>query len=260
MPTNKKRLEGMIGTPSPPQTVPSIQRGTPYQISTQAPPTEPELPAQAGGLSAPLQEIARRYIGARRRSGEALLEAARWLNEARTLAEHGEWRIFLESTGTSDDTAERLLNIHSQAMQNPQFAEAITRNWLSQSAAALLARPSTPPEVIEEVLTADKPPTKAEVEQKIRTTRTPRPAPVVEQNPHSAEFGTDMQGRLESPFPAPGAQTVHFGITPEERAVITRLTAKVAAAVDNPSLLSANDWATLEPLARSLSDLLHRIG
>ena len=44
--------------------------------------------------------------GARQRSGEALLEAARWLSEARAEAQHGEWRVFLEATNTSDDTAE----------------------------------------------------------------------------------------------------------------------------------------------------------
>src|SRR5207249_794098 len=149
MASNKKRLQGLIGGNDAAPAAPApIQRGVPYQISTQTSPVEPELPPPAGALSAPLQEIARRYIGARRRSGEALLEASRWLSEARSLAQHGEWYIFLEATGTTEDTAERLLNIHTQAMQNPQFAEAISRNWLGQSAAGLLARPATPPEVV----------------------------------------------------------------------------------------------------------------
>jgi hypothetical protein len=167
-----------------------------YPISTQTPVGEPELPTLAGVLSDRLQDIARRYIGARRRSGEALLDAARWLSEARAEAQHGEWQVFLEATSTSDDTAERLLNIHSQAMQNPQFAESVRTNWIGQSVAALLARPSTPPEVVDEVLTSPAPPTVTEVQKKIRQARQ-APASIEHppidlgepQNPQFADFG-----------------------------------------------------------------------
>jgi hypothetical protein len=161
-----------------------LQRGPAYQVGPAALSTQADLPERAGALPEPLQVIARQYIGARRRSGEALLEAARWLTEAKRIAKHGEWHIFLEATGTSDDTAERLLNIHIQAMQNPQFADAIARNWLSQSAAALLARESTPPELVDEILAAPEPPTKAGIEARLRTSR---PG----QNPHRADFGDD---------------------------------------------------------------------
>src|SRR5690606_3561900 len=120
-----------------------------YPVSTQA----AEQPVvHASMLSSHLQEIARLYVQARRRSGEALLEAARWIYEARAEAKHGEWSIFLEATATSADSAERLINIHEQAMQNPRFAEAISNNWMGQSVAALLARPSTPTEVVEQIL------------------------------------------------------------------------------------------------------------
>ena len=202
MASNKKRLQGLIGGNDAAPAAPApIQRGVPYQISTQTSPVEPELPLPASALSAPLQEIARRYIGARRRSGEALLEASRWLSEARSLAQHGEWYIFLEATGTTEDTAERLLNIHIQAMQNPQFAEAISRNWLSQSAAGLLARPSTPSEVVAEVLGGDKPPSVAEVERKIRKARRTAIAPSktdsTEQIPQIA--GSPMAGVEQIP-------------------------------------------------------------
>ncbi|MEN9935859.1 MAG: hypothetical protein RLZZ387_2438, partial [Chloroflexota bacterium] len=177
MPDNKKRLQGMIGAPAAPGATPAaIQKGTPYQVAAPAV-VEPELLAQAGAMSAPLQEIARRYIGARRRSGEALLEAARWLSEARALAAHGEWQVFLSATATTDDTAERLLNIHTLAMQNPQFADSVARNWLGQSAASLLARPSTPSEVVETVLAGERPPTVAEVERTVRQARKAPPEP-----------------------------------------------------------------------------------
>ena len=152
-----------------------FERGTGFVMS---------LPEQAGMLTPRLQDIARQYLGARRRSGEALLDMCHWLNEAKLLAKHGEWKIFLEATGTSDDTAERLLNIHRLAQEHPQFAEAIRANWLTQSAAALLARESTPPELIDEVLSESERPTKAGIEARVRK---PKPA----QNPHSADFDDD---------------------------------------------------------------------
>jgi len=167
----------------------------PYPISTRA--SDPDLPPQAGMLSDRLQMIAREYIGARRRSGESLLDAARWLSEARAEAQRGEWQVFLEATNTSDDTAERLLNIHTQAMQNPQFAESVRTNWIGQSVAALLARPSTPPEIVGEVLASPEPPTVAEVQRKIRQGRqapaAPEPARDLgeAQNPQFADFGSD---------------------------------------------------------------------
>jgi len=163
-----------------------------YPISTRAP--APELPAQAGALSERLQEIARQYIGARQRSGEALLDAARYLNEARAEAQHGEWQGFLEATGTSDDAAERLLNIHRQAMQNPQFAESIRTNWIGQSVAALLARPSTPPEVVAEVLESPTPPSVAEVQKKLRQSQPQSAKNLAEpKNPQIADFGPSRQ-------------------------------------------------------------------
>jgi hypothetical protein len=159
-----------IAAGKPAQTAPEIRQPTiDYPISTRA--ADTILPAAAAVLSERLQEIARQYIGARRRSGEALLEAARWLSEARAEAQHGEWYIFLDATSTNEDAADRLLNIHSQAMQNPQFAEAVRSNWIGQSVAALLARPSTPPDLIADVLNADAPPKVADVDQKVRQAR-----------------------------------------------------------------------------------------
>jgi hypothetical protein len=156
-----------------------------YPVSTQA---AEEPVVHASMLSSHLQEIARLYVQARRRSGEALLEAARWLHEARAEAKHGEWAIFLEATATSADTAERLINIHDQAMQNPRFAEAISNNWMGQSVAALLARPSTPPEVVEQILEEGQPVSVSEVRQRIKQHQ---------QNPQIAEF--EMPTQPENP-------------------------------------------------------------
>ncbi len=65
--------EAQTSAPSAPASI--------YQLSTAAPPSE--LPAEAQGLGAQLYDLARRYVGARRRSGEALIETGCWLSEAR---------------------------------------------------------------------------------------------------------------------------------------------------------------------------------
>ncbi len=199
MSSNQSRLKGMLGAGEPTAAPPPIQKGMPFQVSTAARPTEPDLPAQIGELSTPLQEIARRYVGARRRSGEALLEAARWLTEARNTAAHGEWQVFLDTTNTSADSAERLLNIHATAMQNPQFADAVARNWLGQSVAALLARPSTPPEVLAEVLGQATAPRIEGVRDTITQARESHKASG--QIPQNADFAEGSA--LSTPAPAP---------------------------------------------------------
>lgn len=135
------------------------------EINTVTPHTE------ASTLSVTLQDLARRYVVAREQAGTALLEMAATLAEARALAKHGEWYIFLQTIGTSTDHADRLLDIHDQATHNSAFADAIRRNFLSPTTAALLARPSTPPVVIERTLNAPQPPTKRQVEEQIRKSR-----------------------------------------------------------------------------------------
>jgi hypothetical protein len=185
MADNKRRLGKLLGG-EPPAAAAPIQKGAPFQVSTAAAPPEPDLQGPIGELSAPLQEIARRYVGARRRSGEALLEAARWLTEARDVAGHGEWQLFLDATATSADAAERLLNIHRTAMQNQQFADAVARNWLGLTAAALLARPSTPPEALTEVLGQGEAPRVEDVRGAIARAGGRRDGGQIPQN---AEFG-----------------------------------------------------------------------
>jgi hypothetical protein len=216
---NQARLKGIMsgGTSQParserenvsPQTeiepveVGAIVRGKPY--STGFDDTVVELLPVGAQLREPLQDFARRYVGARRRSGEALLEAARWLTEARSEAQHGEWQLFLEATGTTADTAERLLNIHTLAMQNPQFAESVRSNWLNQSAAALLARPSTPPEVVTEVLAEPNPPSTAEVQRRIR--RPHEKGGGSEQNPQIADSAPALTGAIVEPHHGARAQ------------------------------------------------------
>lgn len=152
----------------PPLTIKAPERPAPaarapqpiYELSTRAldsAPTSVALPPEADALSDPLRELAVRFIGARRRVGEALLEACRYMSEARTTAEEGQWYIFLRATGTSPDSAETLINIHFRARQHTAFAEKIRSGWLSQTVAGELAKPSTPPEVLDQLLSRDEP-------------------------------------------------------------------------------------------------------
>ena len=124
-----------------------------------APPVSPALP---GALSEPLQAVARNYLGAKRRMEESLLEAARWLAEARMQCKQGEWGMFLAATRTSEGTAKRLLNIHDAAQRSPVLADAIGRG-LSATAAAELAQPSTSDDLLEQLLTQEQLPTLEEV-------------------------------------------------------------------------------------------------
>ncbi|MBX0330556.1 hypothetical protein K2Z83_23140 [Oscillochloris sp. ZM17-4] len=234
MSSNKSRLKGILagGEPEPPAK--PIQKGVPFQVSTVVTAAEPDFQGSIGELSVPLQDIARRYVGARRRSGEALLDAARWLTEARNTAVHGEWQIFLDATVTSADSAERLLNIHSMAMQNPQFADAVTRNWLGQSAAALLARPSTPPDVVADVLGQAAAPSVEDVRGAIARSRGSRRGKGAGQNPQIADFA-----------PPQNPQFADFASRGAERQSETADTGEAAARLraDDAADLSAADLA-----------------
>ena len=148
------------------------ERGTAYKVGADLIPA-PELPAQAGALPEAMQTIARNYLAARRRSGESLLDAARWLAEARATAQHGEWYVFLQATGTSTTTADRLLSIHAEAARSPQFAEKVAQNWLTFTAAAEIAAPSTPPALRQELIARPEPPSRADVQQAKREAKNP---------------------------------------------------------------------------------------
>jgi len=135
-----------LGIKAPPI---EIERGTKFAIT---------LPEIASALPMPLQDIARRYIGAQHHSGQALLDAARCMHEARAIAEHGDWQLFLDATKTSASQARRLLNIHRQVEQEPRFADGIREGWLHYTVAAELAQESTPRQVIEMAVQADEQP------------------------------------------------------------------------------------------------------
>jgi hypothetical protein len=141
-------------------TAPVIERGVPFKAGQLA---APELPAQAGALSAQMQDIARSYLGARRQSGVSLLEAARWLSEAKDAAKHGEWAVFLEAIGLDDSRARAQIRIHEEAQRNPLFADRIINGFLSETVARELL--PLPAEQREELLARETPPTAADVRE-----------------------------------------------------------------------------------------------
>jgi hypothetical protein len=145
---------------------------------------EREAPA---ALSAMMQSIARNYIGARQRAGSAWLETARYLAEARQAAKYGEWKIFLEATQTSADSADRLLAIHDQAEQDPQYRLAVQNNFLNVSTAYELT--TVPPAVQAQLLSAETPPTRAQIRE-------------IKRGPNSAPARTFDQAEM---FDAPTA-------------------------------------------------------
>ncbi|NJO83205.1 MAG: hypothetical protein HC828_10555 [Blastochloris sp.] len=215
-----------------------------YPLSTAAAPDAITLPPEADMLTADLQDMARQYMTARRRTGEALLESARWLSMARDQAIHGEWLLFLQVTGTSPDTAEQLLHIHARTVAYPPLADSIRNGWLNQTAAALLAKPSTPQDAIDTVLAFADPPKVRDVQRVLRNQQTTTPA-------------SDAQIPIKSVFDE--AATPHEDLieplTDAECAGITQLMTKVARYVAQPHTLGHHDQALLTELTALLNQL-----
>jgi hypothetical protein len=219
-------------------------QGPIYQLSTTV--RSAELPPEALALGEQLYEIARRYVGARRRSGEALLEAARWLSEARRIAEEGSWYLFLQVTGTNRDVAERLLNIHLLAARRPDFESAVIQGRLNQSVAALLARPSTPHSALDAILAEAEPVSVATAQRLIRATRQGHLAVENVDNPLIAGSQELLARATASPL----------GVG--ERAAITQVTALLQRVAAGGQPLADADLALLAPLIDALQQILER--
>ena len=110
-------------------------------------------------LTVSLQEHARRYVAARRRTGDALLEAVAELAAARQEADHGAWSVFLAAIGLDDSAARAQIRIHAQAQADPVYAERIRTGFLTEATARELL--SAPPDVRAAVLAAPEAPTRA---------------------------------------------------------------------------------------------------
>lgn len=164
-----------------------IARGQDFTLSTSL--AAPALPERAGALPERLQDIARSYLGARRQSGVSLLEAARWLSEARQEAKHGEWAIFLEAIGLDESRARAQIRIHEEAQRDSLFADRIINGFLSETVARELL-PALP-EVRDQVLARDTPPTLQDVRDAKRAL-----TPVLESA--TLKFPADLIAQAES--------------------------------------------------------------
>lgn len=199
-----------------------------YELSTttlESEPTSVALPPEAEALSEALRELAVRFIGARRRVGEALLEACRYMSEARAAAEEGQWYVFLRVTGTSPDSAETLLNIHYRAAQHETFAERIRSGWLNQTVAGELAKPSTPPEVLQQLLERDEPLRVADVKRARR-------APAASRDELHSVDNPNYSGSEATTSAASGAHDIVQAIVEAEQTTLSTLLNEVATSLE----------------------------
>lgn len=232
-----------------------------YELSTttlEAASTSVALPPEADSLSEPLRELAVRFIGARRRVGEALLEACRYMSEARVAAEEGQWYVFLRVTGTSPDSAETLLNIHYRAAQHEAFAEKIRSGWLNQTVAGELAKPSTPPEVLQQLLERDEP-------LRVVDVKRARRAPAASRDEIHSVDNPNYSGSLSVTSVAGGMHDVVQAIAEAEQATLSALLNEVATSLEaiatQAHALSANEQTrhTLQRIEQATEALRRRL-
>ncbi|WP_315792685.1 DUF3102 domain-containing protein [Bradyrhizobium sp. SZCCHNRI1002] len=113
-----------------------------------------------------LDQIAKKVRAHLHRGTCEYLEAGRWLTEAKCKCEHGQWMPWLnDNFGLSDRMAQHLINATSKFGANAKRVSD-----LPQRVVFLLAAPSTPEEVVDDVIAeakAGKPVTTATVKKKI---------------------------------------------------------------------------------------------
>lgn len=205
-------------------------------------------------LSPDEQTISLHFRVAWRQTHESLLEAARWMAQARDTIEHGRWSTFLAFAGVSDDMSEMLRHIHYRAQAHPRFAEEVRRGRLGTTAAGLLADPKVPMQFVDDVLDASElPKTKtlerriSSVKRELRAGQIPRYAESqAAQIPRYAEFAEASAATIEP-------------LSSNERALIDTLLIKVEQYTQHPASLSAADWQLLASLAQRLGELLRTI-
>jgi hypothetical protein len=243
-----KKQQLTIKAPERPAPAETSRQAQPiYELSTttlEAAPTSIALPPEAETLSERLRELAVRFIGSRRRVGEALLEACRYMSEARATAEEGQWYVFLRVTGTSPDSAETLLNIHTRAAQSPVFAEKIRSGWLNQTVAGELAKPSTPPQVFQELLKRDEPLRVADVKRARRL-------PAVNREDNHIVDNPNYSGSLDPAETLSAHQDVAQVVAEAEQTTLTALLAEVAESLE----AIAEQAHVLPPSERTLQTL-----
>lgn len=225
---------------------------SPLPFSTGVAPHAIQLPPEASELDSSEQELARSFLTAWRRTGEFLLEAARWMTEARARVEHGRWGLWLRVVGVSDDLSENLRNLHARASQLPRYAEAVKTGRLGATSAYLLAPRSVPDELVIEVLEAPAPIPTKELERRLRDYRRHRRASdglTTAKSPATREHDAGQ-------FPRNAeidASTAPLGNT--LRGVVREMTVTVRSLAQTPQLLTVEDWAALDELALAINAL-----
>jgi hypothetical protein len=173
--------------------------------------------APAGALSPAMQEIARSYVAARRKTGEGLLESAAWMAAARERAAHGEWGLFLAATGTSKSTADRLIGVHTEAEQNPLYRQKILEGWLGASVAALIAQSESPAQLLERLILEEAAPSLADV----RAAEAPVKSPNLGDLPPTQHPAPSSGGNTAQALPAPLAAVADALARGDEKAAYT---------------------------------------
>lgn len=168
------------------------------------------LLAQPALLSAGLQDRARRYVAARRRSGEALLEAVAELAAARAEALPGQWGVFLEAVGLDETSAKVQLQIATRAAADSAFAERIRVGFFSLSTAREFL--TAPADVQHQVLDRplEEPPTRAELREAKGAPAHPAPPPA----PSPAQ-----QALIDAQNAAPGSEARAAALTQAKAAI-----------------------------------------
>ena len=257
-----KKQQLTIKAPERPVSTAPVRPAQPiYELSTNvldAAPTSVALLPEADTLSEQLRELAVRFIGARRRVGEALLEACRYMSEARAAAEEGQWYVFLRVTGTSPDSAETLLNIHIRASQHAAFAEKIRSGWLNQTVAGELAKPSTPPEVLQQLLEREEPLRVADVKRARRAPIPDREERHIVDNPNYSGSTVIAEG------PSGGQDVVQL-VAQAEQTTLTALLVEVATSLETISVQAhtlppdEHTLHTLQRIEQATATLRHRL-
>lgn len=217
------RLRGALRPTTGNEVVPIAPASTPppIAISTVPPADEPNA-ALIEALRPPMRELAVRFVGARRRSGQAILEMGQILAQANDEAQYGEWDDYLEAVDLSDDTARKLMQIYRVAADDAAFADGVRRNWFQQSVAMRIVRERDPRrrrEVIDTLLSPDRAerPTDAEAGSVIRHVR----------QRHSGGAGTPA----EAPRAAGGGEITPSEPPGAERAVVLEVDATAVLAI-----------------------------
>jgi hypothetical protein len=165
--------------------------------------------------------------------------------EAREKVEHGRWGLWLRVVGISDDKSEELRHIWWRAQQHAAFAEGIRQGRINATTAGLLAPPTVPAEIIDEVLSSETPPKTKTLERRLSAVRQAARAalspvaPSVAQIPRNAENGNREV-------------VVLVPLSPSLRDAARELTTQIHDYMGEPETIAPEDWALLADLLRAL--------